>query len=140
MTALFCDTSYFVALLDPRDELHFTARELEKTIRDAHLCTSSAVLIETLNYFSRYAVPIRQAAADFVGDIPKAPRMFVVQVSRAQQEAARLFYRKHADKNYSATDCISMLIMRERGISTALTADEHFQQAGFEVLLEDFPV
>jgi len=135
MTELFCDTSYFVALLDPRDELHSTAHELEESIRNKQHCTSSAVLIETLNYFSRYSEPIRQAAADFVGDIPKASGMCVIQVSRELQEAARMFFRKYSDKKYSATDCISMLIMRERGIKAVATADEHFWQEGFEVLL-----
>ena len=33
------------------------------------------------------------------------------------------------------TDCISFVVMEERGIRDALTADEHFKQAGFQPLL-----
>ncbi len=34
-------------------------------------------------------------------------------------------------------DCISFVVMRERNIEAALTADEHFIQAGFRALLRE---
>ena len=34
------------------------------------------------------------------------------------------------------TDCISFVVMEERGLSEALTSDHHFEQAGFSVLLQ----
>lgn len=33
------------------------------------------------------------------------------------------------------TDCISFVVMQDHGLSEALTADHHFDQAGFKVLL-----
>jgi predicted nucleic acid-binding protein len=33
------------------------------------------------------------------------------------------------------TDCVSFIVMEDRGINEALTTDEHFQQAGFQVLM-----
>ena len=57
------------------------------------------------------------------------------------QPSAELFqqglerYRQRLDKNWSLTDCISFLVMEQRGITEALTADHHFQQAGFSTLL-----
>ena len=33
------------------------------------------------------------------------------------------------------TDCISFVVMLEHGLSEALTADHHFEQAGFKALL-----
>jgi len=33
------------------------------------------------------------------------------------------------------TDCISFVVMKEMGLSEALTADHHFEQAGFTILL-----
>jgi hypothetical protein len=35
------------------------------------------------------------------------------------------------------TDCISFVVMQERGIVEALTTDHHFQQAGFRALLRE---
>jgi uncharacterized protein len=34
------------------------------------------------------------------------------------------------------TDCISFSLMRDHGITDALTADRHFEQAGFNPLLK----
>jgi uncharacterized protein len=39
------------------------------------------------------------------------------------------------DKEWSLTDCISFVVMKERGLTEALTADHHFEQAGFKALL-----
>ena len=35
------------------------------------------------------------------------------------------------DKRYSLTDCVSFVVMRERGIATAFAFDRHFEQEGF---------
>ena len=40
------------------------------------------------------------------------------------------------DKDWSLTDCISFVVMQERNIQDALTADHHFEQAGFVALLK----
>lgn len=39
-----------------------------------------------------------------------------------------------ADKAWSLTDCISFSVMTERRLSDALTADHHFEQAGFRAV------
>ena len=44
-------------------------------------------------------------------------------------------YKARSDKSYSLTDCISMVTMRERNITSVLTHDHHFAQEGFTVLL-----
>jgi predicted nucleic acid-binding protein len=49
--------------------------------------------------------------------------------------AATLF-EKHADKEWSFTDCVSFVVMRELGIRDAFTTDHHFEQAGFLPLLK----
>ena len=46
------------------------------------------------------------------------------------------FFTSRPDKDWSFTDCISFVVMRERGITNALTADHHFEQAGFVALLK----
>jgi predicted nucleic acid-binding protein len=45
-------------------------------------------------------------------------------------------YEQRADKGWSLTDCISFVLMEQRGIAEALTGDHHFEQAGFVALLK----
>jgi len=40
-----------------------------------------------------------------------------------------------ADKDWGLTDCVSFVVMTERGLDEALAADQHFPQAGFRALL-----
>jgi predicted nucleic acid-binding protein len=50
-------------------------------------------------------------------------------------EESLMLYRDRPDKEWGLTDCISFQLMEQEGISEALTADVHFQQAGFNALL-----
>jgi predicted nucleic acid-binding protein len=45
-------------------------------------------------------------------------------------------YSRRPDKDWSLTDCISFVVMEEHGLRDVLTADHHFQQAGFTILLK----
>jgi uncharacterized protein len=44
--------------------------------------------------------------------------------------------QQRMDKSYSLCDAVSFVIMRERGMSDALTTDQHFEQEGFQRLLK----
>ena len=52
--------------------------------------------------------------------------------------ALRLFTDR-ADKDWSLTDCLSFVVMQRRNVNEALTADHHFEQAGFRAVLADAP-
>ena len=51
-------------------------------------------------------------------------------------EQGMQLYERRQDKRWSMTDCISLVVMREERITEALTADHHFEQAGFTTLLK----
>jgi predicted nucleic acid-binding protein len=40
-------------------------------------------------------------------------------------------FERHHDKQYSLTDCLSFVVMRQLNIDVAYTFDHHFTQAGF---------
>ena len=44
-------------------------------------------------------------------------------------------FSQRTDKEWSLTDCISFVVMQQRGLTEALTSDGHFEQAGFKALL-----
>jgi hypothetical protein len=51
-------------------------------------------------------------------------------------ERAMQLMNERQDKDWSLTDCTSFIVMKDRGIHEALTADRHFEQAGFAALLK----
>ena len=50
-------------------------------------------------------------------------------------EQALALFETRPDKEWSVADCAGFEVMRARGITRALTADKHFEQAGFQTLL-----
>ena len=58
----------------------------------------------------------------------------VVPANRARLDRALAIYHEHDDKLWSLTDCLSLVVMRERGLTVALTGDRHFAQAGFKAI------
>jgi len=60
----------------------------------------------------------------------------IVPSSHELFEQGKRLYSQRLDKDWSLTDCTSLVVMRQLGLSEALTADRHFEQAGFHVLLK----
>jgi predicted nucleic acid-binding protein len=132
---VFADTAYWVALINPRDELHGRAREASAALAGARIVTSEGILTELLNSFAEGRRHLRTAASNAVASLRSSPGVVIVpQTSSGFSEAFR-HYRERNDKGWSLTDCSSFPIMRQYGIDDALTHDKHFEQAGFNTLL-----
>jgi len=134
MPEYFVDTWYLVASLDRFDAHHSRTRRLEPRLKLATLVTHDAVLTEFLAYFSGHGANPRIQAARAVRE--SAMRMIVVPGSRDLFLRALSLYESRPDKEYSLVDCMSMSLMRERGITHVLTNDHHFRQEGFTVVNE----
>jgi hypothetical protein len=63
------------------------------------------------------------------------PRVETISMSEELYSRAFRLYRERPDKEWTLTDCVSFIVMEDRGISEVLTTDEHFQQAGFHILM-----
>ena len=99
------------------------------------LFTTDLVLIEFLNALADKGLHIRVAAVQMVEAIMNNPQVTVVPMDRRTFTRSLALYKARPDKGYSLTDCSSMLLMRERHLSEALTTDRHFEQEGFVTLL-----
>jgi len=135
MTSVFADTSYWIALLNPRDGLHDKARSASAQFSSAEIITSEMVLVELLNTFSESDSRSRGAAAKLAEVLQATARVRVVPQTPEQFETALQRYKRADDKNWSITDCASFQIMERERIRSAFTHDKHFSQAGFETLL-----
>ena len=71
----------------------------------------------------------------FIDALRADPNVEIVALDRTLFEAAYRLFKERADKDWSITDCISFVVIQERGISEALTADQHFVQAEIKALL-----
>jgi uncharacterized protein len=133
MSQGFADTSFFVAFLNAHDVDHAKAVELMKNYQ-GRIVTTDWVLAELGNFLSARAS--RTLFVPFVRDLPADARMEVVPANRQQLESGCALYGARLDKDWSLTDCISMVVLEARSIRDVFTADHHFEQAGYTILLK----
>jgi hypothetical protein len=133
MSGLFADTSFFFAFLNLRDEHHQSAVDFMARYHGT-IVTTNWVLVELGNYLaaSRY----RRVFVEFVHRLCRDSRFAIISAHDVLFERGLRLYQRREDKRWSMTDCISFVVMHEQSLTNALTADHHFQQAGFEVLLK----
>jgi predicted nucleic acid-binding protein len=134
---IFVDAGYLLALLNPRDALFERAQSWAVAIHEP-LITTEYVLWELVNSFS---APIdRPKAHAAITEIRTSANWDVVHATPELFSEGLSVHRSRPDKNWSLTDCVSFLVMEQRGLQRALAHDHNFEQAGFEALLRrDLP-
>jgi hypothetical protein len=130
--AIFIDTSYFLALVNKRDKYHQAAKAAAAQVVPPFI-TSNAVLLELGNALAR--PPHRRLAIRALQQIWADAQIEIVILDRELLAETITFYQARPDKAWGLTDCASFVIMQQRGLHEALTADRHFEQAGFKRLL-----
>ncbi|HEY2415909.1 MAG TPA: PIN domain-containing protein [Pirellulaceae bacterium] len=133
MMKVFGDSAFFVAGLSQRDQHHEDALRLAIEY-SGQVFTSYWVLLEVANYFS--ASLNRATAGQLVDTVLSDLAVECAEPDATTFKAGLQLYRERPDKNWSLTDCISFRLMRERGITEALSSDHHFEQAGFHILMK----
>ena len=137
MSEVFADTGYWIAITFHTDELHEVASDLSSRLRDHRIVTTEAVLVEVLDHASKLGPYWRRGAANVVQDIMQDSQIEVLpQTSNLFADAIAL-YAARLDQRWGLTDCISFVVMEERGITEALAYDRDFEQAGFTALLRN---
>jgi len=135
MKILFADTSYWVALINPHEELHQEAIDVSKSLGNFRIITSEMVLTEVLNKFSEYGEILRKASVELTRRLQADPNTKIIAQMSKQFNEALESYANRRDKEWSLTDCASIQIMEKENVTETLTHDQHFEQAGFVALL-----
>ena len=133
---IFVDSGYLIALLTPRDQLQGRAANWSRSLSEP-LLTTEYVIWEAVNWFSPAVDRAKIHAA--VDNIQADANWQFVAAASELFAAGLASHRQHTDKEWSLTDCISFIVIREHGITRALTYDHHFEQAGFDALLRRDP-
>lgn len=84
MRIIFADTGYWVALLNPKDELHNKAQAISRSLNPVHIVTSEMVLIEVLNDFSKRGNHFRKLATDLIEKLQNHPNTTVISQTSQQ--------------------------------------------------------
>lgn len=133
---ILLDSAGFLALWDAGDEHHERAVRLQAELAGKHrrFVTTEYVVDETATLLLlRHS---HAAAADFLDTIERSEALRLEWIGPERFHAASAFFRKHSDKEWSFTDCVSFVLMHELRIREAFTTDHHFKQAGFVPLLK----
>ncbi len=134
MNALFVDTSGWMACVDAADAAH----DASCKARDAAL--ESGTLLVTTDYVADEALTLIRARLGMAiteawwRQIEGSSRVRWEWIDAVRAERARSAFFRHSDKEWSFTDCTSMVVMHEMKLKQVLTSDHHFQQMGFQLV------
>ncbi len=136
MSPVFGDTAYFLALLNARGHLHPQALALSEN-PPGPLITTEWILTELGDALS--APSARERFTQLVAALREEADVEIVPASRELFNRGCALFAQRPDKAWSLTDCLSFVTMQEHGLKNALTADQHFEQAGYRRLMAVLP-
>jgi predicted nucleic acid-binding protein len=131
MTAVFADTFFYLALLNPRDAAHQRALQISDDLK-APMLTSEFVLLEIADALA--SPHERPKFLELLDSLRASSSATIIPASNELLERGVALYRQRPDKDWPLTDCISFLVMDSYGVKDALTGDAHFVQAGYRAL------
>lgn len=134
MKPLFIDADYVIALEASDDQHHAAALRYWHGLIKAlpPLINTSYVFDEVVTFFNSRNRHVK--AVEVGHNLLQSPSVEIVHVDESLFYEGWEYFQKHKDKTYSLTDCISFVVMKQRGVRTSLTFDRHFEQAGYERL------
>jgi predicted nucleic acid-binding protein len=127
------DTSGLLCYLHQDELQHQKAVQLLNSTTSS-LLTHSYVLAELIALALVRRFP-RPAVISFASDLLDSPDIETVWITEQVHREAMQLLVERPDKTYSLCDAVSFVLMRQRGITEALTTDRHFEQEGFGRLL-----
>lgn len=131
MNGVFLDTGYVLALELADDQNHRTAQAHWRALETLPpLMTTSYVFDEVATFFN--ARGLHRKAVEVGDRLSSSPSIQLLHVGEVLFRKGFDLLKARPDKRYSFTDCVSFVVMQERGIRIAFTFDRHFAQEGFE--------
>lgn len=134
---IFFGTSFAIARASRKDQFHEQAKFCSNKIQSENISivVTQAVILEIGNALAKLA--FRPIAVGLLENFEKSGNITIITMSDELYEKAFELFCNRPDKKWGLVDCVSFIVMQERNIEAALTADEHFIQAGFRALLRE---
>lgn len=137
MNEIFLDTSFAIAVVSKKDQLYQKANVWLDKIEASNISviTTQAILLEIGNALFKSA--FRQVGIGLLKHYENDPNTKIISLTNEIYNKAFELFSDRQDKEWGLIDCVSFVVMQEQEITEALTADEHFIQAGFRALLRE---
>ena len=132
MNAVFADTFFFLAAINPADAAHERTIDFSDNCNDP-LVTTAWVITEVADALAGHSE--RHLFQELYESITSDPRVEIILPDAGLFRRALELYIDRPDQDWSLTDCTSFVVMTERRLTEAATGDHHFEQAGFRALL-----
>ncbi|MEW6237030.1 MAG: PIN domain-containing protein [Candidatus Omnitrophota bacterium] len=139
MKIVYADACYWIALFNPKDQLHRNAKEISSKLGACRIVTSEMIIVELLYGLSGCGPVLREKAVKIIMKLRENPNVEIVPQTSRQLQCAIKRYERMKDKEWGIPDCASFDIMEEKGIKEALTYDRHFIQAGYVAFMKETP-
>ncbi len=125
---IFFDTSAAVALADKEDIQHARAiRAMEQVSSEGlPLLTHNYVLVESAAVLQR-----RLGLTSTLSFLAESRTFLVHWITQEDHAEAVELLERRGKRNLSLVDCMSFVVMKQYGITTALAYDSDFQAEGF---------
>lgn len=137
MRILFADTFYWIALINPRDAWHDEVMKFNYTLTNNYkLLLTDGVVDEVFAFFSKQGEQMRKKTYALYQAMLNDRNIEIITPTPQHRQAGIELYGKRLDKGYSLTDCISMVVMKDRNVLEVLTHDVHFAQEGFTIIFQ----
>ncbi len=135
MPTVLVDTAAWIALVNTRDELHNRAEQTMADLRrrNVALITTEFVLLEVSNALCTSAW--REKGVKLIDGLRSLANLQIVAADTTLLAEGWQVYRSRLDKEWSLTDCTSIIVLQRERIDQVFTSDHHFEQAGFLKLL-----
>jgi hypothetical protein len=132
MKKVFFDTWGWVAIAHKEDNRHADAVPFYKSylLKKGIPITTDYVLAETVTLLRAKTHGVG-VFVDALLSAAKDGKIIIERINEARWEKAWILSKKYQDKpDISFVDFTSFVVMKEAGISEALTADKHYEDVG----------
>ncbi|MDL1958152.1 MAG: PIN domain-containing protein [Deltaproteobacteria bacterium] len=131
---LFVDTGAWYALADSSDQYHDEAVKIyPKLLGNYHPLKTTNLIVAEIHILIRRCIGY-QAAIAFLENIASSPRIVKIYSDSMLEERAESILRQYQDQDFSYTDAVSFVVMKQYGITEAFSFDKHFVTAGFTLI------
>lgn len=118
------DSNYLVALFNPADSLHLSARQIASALNQKTniLVISDLIFLEVVTVLSlRRGRTVAVAVGDY---LRHQSNIEIVHIDESGHERAWSVFQTIQRKNVSFVDCSTVVILRDEKIRTLLTFDQ----------------